>query len=111
MNVRELAGEFFLRIGKGPFERRTEFSFPFPVLAEPRDVAVTLRSFEAGGKPFGCLIIEDISLRRSVDRMKETLAALLVHDLKNPLSVVAGNRSAATPPGERASWRRCGASG
>ncbi|MDB4931526.1 MAG: histidine kinase [Myxococcaceae bacterium] len=91
MNVQELAGEFYRRVGKGPFERRMEFSFPFPVLAEPRDVAVTLRSFEAEGEPFGCLIVEDISLRRSVERMKETLAALLVHDLKNPLAVVAGN--------------------
>ncbi|MCA9581983.1 MAG: PAS domain-containing protein [Myxococcales bacterium] len=85
MNVKDLAGIFRDNIGKRPFSTELEFSFPFPFLESPRDVIVRLRSFEAGGKHYGCLFVEDVSPQRTVDRMKETLSGLLIHDLKSPL--------------------------
>lgn len=50
-----------------------------------------LGSFEVADKPYGFLVIEDTSLQRSVDRMREQLQSLLVHDLKNPLTAVSMN--------------------
>ncbi len=91
MNVRELAGVFRSGIGQSSLMHELEFQFPFPHLDQPRDVVVRLRSIELYGAPYGCLYIEDVSARRSVERMKETLSRLLVHDLKNPLTVVAVN--------------------
>lgn len=91
MNVRELGGDFFAHIGSSAFERRLEFTVPIPFLEQPRDVVVTMRSFEAEGEPFAALMIEDVSLQRSLDRMKEQLSTLLVHDLKNPLAVAVAN--------------------
>lgn len=91
MNVQELAGTFFERIGREPLSERVEFSFPFPFLDQPRDVVVHLASFDVGGETFGCLFVEDVSAQRSVERTRETLGSLLVHDLKNPLAVVHSN--------------------
>jgi len=91
MNVRELAGQYRDHIGRDAFDIMLELSFPVPHVDRPRDVKVRLCSLEVGEKPFGFLMIEDISLRRSVDRMREQLQSLLVHDFKNPLSAVAMN--------------------
>jgi photoactive yellow protein len=91
MNVKQLGGEFAAKIGRAQLDVDTEFSFPFPFLNEPRDVRVKLHSFEFNGVPYGILLVEDVSFARSVDRMKETLQGLLVHDLKNPLSAVVAN--------------------
>lgn len=91
MNVRELGGEFRKRIGKGPLDTSVEMSFPFPFNERPRDVKVRLGSFEVGAHPYGFLLIEDTSLQRSVDRMREQLQSLLVHDLKNPLTAISMN--------------------
>src|SRR4051812_4256284 len=66
-------------------------SFPFPFNERPRDVKVRLCSFDVGDQPYGFLLIEDTSLRRSVDRMREQLQNLLVHDLKNPLAAISMN--------------------
>ena len=91
MNVRELGGRFYDEIGRAPIALQLEFSFPFPHLAQPREVVAKLTSFEVGGAPYGCLLIEDVSAKRAVERMKDTLGSLLVHDLKNPLSVALTN--------------------
>jgi photoactive yellow protein len=91
MNVRELGGRFYEEIGRTPIALQLEFSFPFPHLAQPREVVAKLTSFEVGGAPYGCLLIEDVSAKRAVERMKDTLGSLLVHDLKNPLSVALTN--------------------
>ncbi len=86
MAVRQLAGQFRDSIGKRPIDVTAELTFPFPHMERSRDVRVRMASFEMGGAPYGFLVIEDTSLQRSVDRMKEQLQSLLVHDLKNPLS-------------------------
>ncbi len=91
MNVRQLGGEFEKGIGRSDLDVNVEFSFPFPFMDEPRDVRVHMTSFEVASDPYACLVIEDISNQRSVERMKETLQNLLVHDLKNPLSAVLAN--------------------
>jgi len=91
MNVRELGGQFYADIGRRPLGVQLEFSFPFPHLAQARDVLVRLTSFDVNGKAYGCLMIEDVSAKRSVERMKDTLSSLLVHDLKNPLSAALTN--------------------
>ncbi|MEJ7729071.1 MAG: ATP-binding protein [Polyangiaceae bacterium] len=91
MDVRELGGAFRERIGRQRVDVNIEFSFPFPFLDQPRDVRVRMQSFEARGAPYGLLMVEDVSRERSIDRMRETLQSLLVHDLKNPLAVVVAS--------------------
>ena len=92
MNVRELAGEFRASIGqKKAIDVRVDFSFPFPHMDQPRDVVVTMRSFVSDGAPFGFFIFEDVSLERSIARMREALSGFLVHDLKNPLATILAN--------------------
>ena len=90
MDVRQLGGQFREKIGS-PMDVSVEMSFPFPFMDQPREVKVRMSSFEVGGAPFGFFIIEDISLRRQVDRMREQLQSLLVHDLKNPLAAAMMN--------------------
>ncbi len=88
MNVRQLAGEFQAKIGRSPLDVTVEMSFPAPYVDRPRDVKVRMCSLEVGDRPFGFLMIEDISMRRSAERMRDQLQNLLVHDLKNPLSAI-----------------------
>lgn len=91
MNVRELAGAFEAGVEGGRLDERVEFAINAPHVEQPRDVVVKLLSFAAGAEPLGLLLVEDVSFQRSVDRMKETLATLLVHDMKNPLAAVMMN--------------------
>ena len=91
MNVRELAGKFRDKVQQATLDETIEFSVPFAHASQPRDVIVRMRSFLVGGEPHGMLLIEDISMRRSLERMRETLASLLVHDMKSPLTNVIGN--------------------
>ncbi len=91
MDVQQLGGEFRKHIGVSPIDETVEMSFPFAHHEQPRDAKVRLSSFAVGGVPYGFLIIEDISLRRQVDRMREQLQSLLVHDLKNPLAATTMN--------------------
>jgi len=91
MNVRELAGEFFAKVKSAALDTRVEFSFPFPHVNQPRDVVVRMQSIIVAGQPHGLLLVEDVSMQRAVERMKESLATLLVHDLKNPLSAITSN--------------------
>jgi photoactive yellow protein len=91
MDVPHLAGQFRERIGRGSFSAEADLSFPFPFLATPREVRVQLSSFEANDQPYGLLVIRDVSHERSVALMRETLGQMIVHDLKNPLTVVTGN--------------------
>jgi photoactive yellow protein len=84
--VERLAGFFHDRIGQSPIDVRFDFSFPLPFVETPREVALRLFSIESGGEPFGCIVLEDVSLQRSIERMKDTLTALVLHDVKNPLA-------------------------
>ncbi|MDQ3365821.1 MAG: ATP-binding protein [Myxococcota bacterium] len=91
MNVQELGGAFVAQIGRGALDVSVEMSFPFPLNERPRDVRVRMCSLEVANTPYGFLMIEDTSLPRAVERMREQLQSLLVHDLKNPLAVVSTN--------------------
>jgi two-component system, OmpR family, phosphate regulon sensor histidine kinase PhoR len=91
MDVPHLAGQFRERIGKSPLSAEAELSFPFPFLATPREVHVHLSSFEANERPYGLLVIRDVSHERSVSMMRETLGQMIVHDLQSPLSVMTSN--------------------
>jgi photoactive yellow protein len=93
MNVKELGQLFESKIGHEPIDVAIDFSFPFPFLEQPRDVTVRMVSFDVDDQPHVCLLIRDISAERSMERMKETLTSLLVHDFKNPLSVIISNLS------------------
>jgi photoactive yellow protein len=87
MDVKELGGAFRDGVLGGKLDERREMSFQLPV-AKARDVVVRLKSFDAAGQPYGLLLVEDVSAQRAVERLRETLSTLLVHDMKNPLSVV-----------------------
>lgn len=91
MNVRELAGAFFDQVNAGMLDTRIDFSFPFPTVSQPRDVVVRMVSFLANGVPHALLMVEDVSMQRSIERLKETLSTLLVHDMKSPLTGVLAN--------------------
>ena len=88
MDVRDLGGCFARDIGSKAFDVNVEFSFAHPHADGPRDVRVRMRSFESASLPYAMLVLEDLSRERAIERMKTRLSELLVHDLKNPLSVV-----------------------
>jgi photoactive yellow protein len=88
MDVRDLGGRFARDIGRQPIDVNVEFSFAYPHADGPRDVRVRMRSFESASLPYAMLVLEDLSRERAIERMKTRLSELLVHDLKNPLSVV-----------------------
>ncbi|MDB4943356.1 MAG: sensor hybrid histidine kinase [Labilithrix sp.] len=106
MNVQELAGEFFDHVRTGSLDTRVEFSVPFPHVTQPRDVVVRMQSVIVAGAPHGLLLVEDVTMQRAVERLKESLATLLVHDFKNPLSAIRTNleylRAFASPEGVEA---------
>jgi photoactive yellow protein len=91
MNVKSLGGAFRERVADGKLDTDVDFSFAFPFLEQPRDVRIRLRSLVAGGQTYGALLVEDVSLLRTVERMKESLSSLLVHDMKNPLAAMLAN--------------------
>lgn len=82
---------FRARVAAGTLDERVEVSFPFPHVERPRNVTVRLRSFVVGGEAHALLLVENISMQRAVERLKESLATLLVHDMKNPLSVITAS--------------------
>jgi photoactive yellow protein len=88
MDVRDMGGRFTRDIGRRPIDVNVEFSFAHPHAEGPRDVRVRMRSFESASLPYAMLVLEDLSRQRAIERMKTRLSELLVHDLKNPLSVV-----------------------
>jgi len=91
MDVRELAGVLRSELGRRPLRTDVEFSFGFPFNETPRDVLVRMRDHEFEGRPHAVLYVEDISARKAVERTREALSALLVHDLKNPLAALMAN--------------------
>ncbi len=91
MRVGKLDQAFEKGMRDGRLDVDLEFAFPLPYLEEPRDVHLRLRSFRHDDRLFGCFLVEDVSERRALERMRQTLSELLVHDLKNPLTSIMGN--------------------
>lgn len=70
---------------------KVEFAFAFPHATQARNVLVRMQSVIVDREPHALLMVEDASAKRAVERLKETLATLLVHHFKNPLSVIGAN--------------------
>jgi len=79
---------------------RTSFAFQFPLADGPRDVEVTLNSFQSDGKGFCLISVRDITELRSVrdqilraERLQEVgeVAAGVAHNFNNLLGVIRGN--------------------
>lgn len=85
--VERLAGYFQANIGRRAIDLQFDFSFALPFVPTSRDVSLRLFSIESAGHPFGCIVLEDVSRQRSIERMKETLTALILHDVRSPLTV------------------------
>ena len=93
MNVRELGARFYAGVADGDVDANVEFSFSYPHNEGPRDVRVRMRGFRSGGNPYAMLAVEDTTFARSIERMRERLQEFVVHDLKNPLSVILNSLS------------------
>jgi photoactive yellow protein len=91
MDVAHIAGQFRENIGRAPIDAEADFSFPFPLLATPREVRVRLLSFEANETTYGLLLVRDVAHERAVAKLRETLGQMLVHDIKSPLTAVMSN--------------------
>lgn len=88
-----LAQEFRQRIGREEFSVERAASFALPFRDSPREVRLKMISIRSGDHPFACILLEDVTAWRAMERLKENLAALLVHDMKSPLTVMLGNLS------------------
>jgi photoactive yellow protein len=91
LELSEIAVEFQEGVEGREMSRSLECCFPYPLQETPRDVILHLQSLEIKGEPCAVLIIEDISERRGLERARRTLADLLVHDMKNPLTAILSN--------------------
>ncbi|HEU4407365.1 MAG TPA: ATP-binding protein [Polyangiaceae bacterium] len=67
------------------------FQFPFPHVPKPRDVRLRLRGFPSGERRFAFLLIEDVTEEVEAQRLRELLATLVAHDMKNPLAALRLN--------------------
>ena len=68
-----------------------QLQFPFPHYPTPRDVRLRLRGFSSLQKRFAFLLVEDITEEVQAQRLRELLATLVAHDMKNPLASVRLN--------------------
>ncbi len=67
------------------------FQFAFPDVPTPRDVRLRLRGFPSGERRLAFLLVEDISEEVQARRLRELLAMLVAHDMKNPLAALRLN--------------------
>jgi photoactive yellow protein len=82
--------EKYMRDG-GELSIDMAFQFPFPHLPVPRDVRLRLRGFQSGENRFAFLLVEDITEEVEARRLRELLAMLVAHDMKNPLTAIRLN--------------------
>jgi signal transduction histidine kinase len=69
-------------------EQRVELILDEPFVALEVSVFPVIRN---GGESIGqSLILHDVSARKELDRLREDLSHMLVHDLCNPLSTISG---------------------
>ncbi|RYE86070.1 MAG: hypothetical protein EOO75_16190, partial [Myxococcales bacterium] len=77
--------------GGGELAVDLRFQFPFPHLPAPRDVRLRLRGFASGEQRLAFLMVEDITEEVQAQRLRELLATLVAHDMKNPLTAIRLN--------------------
>lgn len=75
----------------GELQVDLNFQFPFAHLKVPRDVRLRLRGFDSGDHRFAFLLVEDITEEMQARRLRELLAMLVAHDMKNPLTAIRLN--------------------
>lgn len=68
-----------------------QLQFPFPHYPTPREVRLRLRGFSSQSRRFAFLLVEDITEEVQGQRLRELLATLVAHDMKNPLAAVRLN--------------------
>lgn len=89
-DVPEVRGRFDAAIEHDSLCEDVEFAFALPFLPRPRDVRLIMRSFRLDEDPYGIVLIEDISERKELEREKERLLSILMHDLNSPLHGILG---------------------
>ena len=89
-NVPEVAGQFREHVGSNTLATELDFAFELPFLPQPRDVHLRLRSFALNERIFAVIVVEDISLTKELERQRQRLLDVMVHDLRNPLQGILG---------------------
>lgn len=89
----QVRGRFEAHIADNSLAEDIEYSFALPFLPKPRDVRLLLRSFDLEDNVYGILLIEDITEEKELEREKEALLSVLMHDLNNPLQGILGYAS------------------
>ncbi|MEM1181127.1 MAG: ATP-binding protein [Acidobacteriota bacterium] len=92
-NVPQVAGQFREHIGTNTLAVELDYAFELPFLPNPRDVYLRMRSFEINGRLFAIIVVEDVSLPKELERQRQRLLDIMVHDLRNPLQGILGYTS------------------
>lgn len=87
-NIVGLGTNYGEQVADGTLHKVLNFRFPRPFVEEPRDVRLRLDSLHIQGRPYGLLVVEDVSATRAVERTKDYLVRMLAHDMNSPLSIV-----------------------
>lgn len=89
-DVPALHGEFRDRVASQSLVVDLEHAFDLPFHPRPRDVRLLMNSFATDGEPHAVLLIEDISVRKELERQRDRLVATFVHDLRSPMTGALG---------------------
>ncbi|MEO1366486.1 MAG: ATP-binding protein, partial [Acidobacteriota bacterium] len=89
-NVPEIAGQFREHVASNTLSVELNYGFALPFLPQPREVYLRMRSFEINGRLFAIIVVEDVSLSRELERQRQRLVDVMVHDLRNPLQGILG---------------------
>lgn len=87
-NIVGLGTDYRAQVAAGTLHKNLNFRFPRPFVEEPRDVHLRLDALRIQDRPYGLLVVEDISAARAVERTKDYLVRMLAHDMNNPLSIM-----------------------
>ena len=89
-NSREIAGVFRERIDRGDLDETVDFVFKIEYLPRPREVKIRLRSVPLGGEVFAAFMVEDVTEQRRLERERDSIHSILIHDLRGDLGGVLG---------------------
>ena len=87
-NVVGLGTDYRAQVNAGDLHKSVNFRFPRPFVQSPRDVRLRLDSLQIQGRPYGLLVVEDVSDTRAVERTKDYLVRMLAHDMNSPLTIL-----------------------
>lgn len=92
-DVPQVAGQFREHIATNSLAVELDYAFELPFLPYPRDVYLRMRSFNINDRLFATIVVEDVSLPRELERQREHLLDIMVHDLRSPLQGILGYAS------------------